>query len=116
MSYWVSELSKKAVRACTMNREAIGNHRQDMTRPILEELLNNGYTLVTWNSNNSMHSKCQDLDKQVWDLADFLRTTEYDAPLFCRSHPGDSSCTLLVSGDNLPIVSVDSYGNVQEGI
>lgn len=104
------------MRICRLNKEAAGNHRQDMTGPVLDNLLNSGYTQVMWNSNGSHHSECRDLNKQVWDLQDFLRTTEYDAPLFSRSHPGDVSCTLTVSGPGLPPVEVDSYGETDEAI
>lgn len=97
-------------------RNAAGNHRQDMTGPVLENLKNDGYTQVTWNSNGSHHAPCRDLNRQVWDLQDFLNTTEYDAPLFSRSHPGDSNCTLIVSGDGVPNVEVDSYGDVDHNI
>ena len=46
----------KAMRICRLNKEAAGNHRQDMTRPILEDLINDGYKIVQWNSNGSHHS------------------------------------------------------------
>jgi len=104
------------MRICRLNKEAAGNHRQDMTGPVLNNLLNDGYTQVMWNSNGSHHGECRDLNKQVWDLQNFLATTEYDAPLFSRSHPGDQSCTLTVSGPGLPPVEVDSYGETDEAI
>src|ERR1035437_3505128 len=109
---WLSNLAIKAMRICRLNKEAAGNHRQDMTGPILQNLAADGYTQVTWNSNGSHHGQCRDLNRQVWDLQDFLATTEYDAPLFSRSHPGDASCTLTVSGAGHPSVEVDSYGDV----
>lgn len=110
---WISNLTIKALR---IYREAAGNHRQDMTGPVLENLLSDGYSQVTWNSNGSRHSECRNLNRQVWDLQDFLNTTEYDAPLFSRSHPGDASCTLIVSGEGVPNVEVDSYGDVDHNI
>lgn len=113
---WLSKLAIRAMRICRINKEAAGNHRQDMTGPVLEDLLGSGYNQVTWNSNGSHHSQCRDLNRQTWDLADFLRTTEYDAPLFSRSHPGDNSCTLTVSGPGLPPVEVDSYGETDQAI
>jgi len=113
---WLSNLAIKAMRICRINKEAAGNHRQDMSGPVLENLLQNGYNQVTWNSNGSHHSECMDLNRQTWGLQDFLATTEYDAPLFSRSHPGDNSCTLTVSGPGLPPVTVDSYGETDEAI
>jgi hypothetical protein len=113
---WLSTLAIKAMRICRFNKEAAGNHRQDMSGPVLDTLLNDGYTQVRWNSNGSHHGECVDLNRQVWNLQDFLRTTEYDAPLFSRSHPGDASCTLTVSGPGLPDVEVDSYGETDQAI
>lgn len=116
MNNWENLLAEKAQRINRLQKQAVGNTRQDMTRPILEDLLNEGYTLVTWDSGNSRHSICVDLDKQVWELDQFLRGLEHDAPLFERSHPGDISCSLIVSGPGLPDVRVDSYGNINENI
>lgn len=116
MENWIKNLAIKALHICRINKVAVGNHRQDMTGPVLDNLLNSGYTQVMWNSNGSHHGPCRDLNKQVWDLQDFLRTTEYDAPLFSRSHPGDSSCTLTVSGPGLPSIEVDSYGETDAAI
>ena len=113
---WLSNLAVKAMRLCKLNKFAAGNHRQDMTGPVLDRLLGEGYTQVRWNSNGSHHGECIDLNRQVWDLQNFLATTEYDAPLFSRSHPGDQSCTLTVSGPGLPDVEVDSYGDTDEAI
>lgn len=113
---WLSKLTLKAMRICRLNKRAAGNHRQDMTGPVLENLMGEGYNQVMWNSNASHHGQCRDLNRQTWALDDFLRTSEYDAPLFSRSHPGDNSCTLTVSGPGLPPVEVDSYGETDQAI
>lgn len=113
---WLKKLALKAIRIARLNKQAVGNTRQDLSRPVLEDLLQKGYQLVTWDSGNSTHSVCIDLDKQVWELEQFLQGLQHDAPLFERSHPGDASCTLIVSGEGLPPVRVDSFGNAQEGI
>jgi hypothetical protein len=86
--------------------------REDLTLPVLERLLNDGYQLVTWDSGRSQHSKCLDLDKQVWTLLDFTSNLLHSAPLAERSHPNDANCTLLVSGEGLPTVRVDYNGNI----
>jgi hypothetical protein len=113
---WLSNLAIRAMRICRQTKIAVGNRRQDMTMPVLERLQNEGYSQVTWNSGHSTHGECRDLNRQVWDLEDFLRTTEYDAPLFSRSHPGDESCTLIISGNGLPNIELDSYGDTDEAI
>jgi len=116
MENWIKNLAIKAIHICRLNKEAAGNHRQDMTGPVLERLQHEGYNQVMWNSEHSTHSECRDLNRQRWDLQDFLNTTEYDAPLFSRSHPGDANCTLTVSGAGLPDIEVDSYGDTDEAI
>lgn len=101
------ELNKEAHRELL----AVGNTRQDMTLPILEEMRSQGYDLVTWDSGNSTHSVCRELHNQQWPLDAFLSGLAHAAPLFERSHPGDVNCKLVVSGPNLPSIVVDSYGN-----
>jgi len=98
----------------TINKEAIGNTRQDMSRPLLEKLQTDGYELCIWNSGQSEHSICLKLHDQQWNLADFLSGLSHDAPIFEKSHPGDISCGVIVRGPDLPDVFVDSFGNLSE--
>jgi hypothetical protein len=116
MDNWISNLAAKAMRICRLNKQAVGNHRQDMTRPVLEDLGRQGYSVVTWDSGNSTHGACRDLNRQTWTLNDFMSGLEHDAPLFEKSHPGDENCTLIVSGQGLPDVKVDSYGDTDHNI
>lgn len=114
-SDWADSLAMEkyaAERAATLRiiKNAVGNNRQDLSRPILEDLLNQGYTTVTWNAGDSAHGQCRELNNQKWDLVSFLSGLQHDAPIFERSHPGDKSCSLTVSGAGLPDVYVDSYG------
>ncbi len=95
-------------------KEAVGNNRQDMSRPSLEELANSGYQTVKWDSGMSTHGVCLELNNQVWSLADFISGLVHDAPIFEKSHPGDANCTLIVEGDTVSPVRVDSYGAIEE--
>ncbi len=118
-SDWVDEVVKNKINAekeskFTMLKEAVGNTRQDLSRPVLEDLMGQGYTIVQWNSGSSTHGQCLELNNQQWMIQDFLSGLAHDAPIFERSHPGDKSCTLVVSGEGLPQVVVDSFGNIQE--
>ena len=116
MENWIKNLAIKAIHICRLTREAAGNHRQDMSLPVLERLQNEGYNQVQWDSGNSTHSVCRDLNRQVWDIDSFTSGLNFEAPLFEKSHPGDSNCTLIVSGPNLPDVQVDSYGETDFNI
>jgi hypothetical protein len=118
-SEWLDTTTKRAMNVVeasnlTVQKEARGNTRQDMSRLVLEQLLENGYQTVEWDSGHTTCGKCLELHRQQWTLSDFLMGLEHDAPIFEKSHPGDVSCTVLVSGDNLPTVRVDSYGQVDE--
>jgi hypothetical protein len=115
---WVNELVKNEIKKQTdfkreLQKQSAGNNRQDESRPILESLLSQGYDTVTWNSNNSMHGICREINNQQWTLEDFLSGLMHDAPIFERTHPGDNNCIVIVTGPEVPPVSVDSYGNVE---
>lgn len=109
-----SSLSAKAEKDFRISVEAVGNHREDLSLPVLQSLLNDGYSIVAWDSGPSTHAVCLELNEQQWNLQDFLTGLVHSAPIFERSHPGDASCAVLVSGENLPTVRVDSFGNILE--
>ena len=113
---WIKNLAIKALHICRLTKTAVGNHRQDLSLPVLEDLRDQGYSVVTWDSGHSKHSQCLNMNRQTWDLDTFIGTTEHQAGIFGRVHPGDENCTLIVSGENLPEVRVDSYGDVDEMI
>jgi len=116
MNDWDKNLAAKAIRAERLNKQSIGNTRQDLSLPVLENLVDRGYTQVEWDSGNSRHSRCVDLNKQKWAIDQFISGLLHSAPIFEKSHPGDLNCTVLVTGENLPEVRVDSYGNVNENV
>lgn len=116
-SNWINSLADTKLRSdkfAYLSLQAVGNTRQDMSRPILEDLLGQGYQLVTWDSGTSTHSLCVELNNQQWTLEDFVSNLNHDAPLFEKSHPGDISCSVVVSGEGLQPVRVDSFGNIEE--
>ena len=96
-----------------MERIAVGDHRQDLSRAVLEALIAKGYDTVEWDSGASVCPNCVPLHGQRWDLNQFLAGLSHDAPLFERSHPGDKSCSVIVycrdSAEMRP-VRVDSWG------
>lgn len=107
-------LSSKKEEEFLITKEAVGNNRQDLSLPILQSLLNDGYSVVQWDSGPSTHSVCLELNEQQWNLQDFISGLVHAAPIFERTHPGDNSCAVIVSGENLPTVRVDSFGNLEE--
>ncbi len=112
---WLDEVAESSVKCRhEIVKEAIGNNRQDMSRPVLEDLLNQGYEVVEWDSGRSVHSVCRELNHQQWSLQDFVSNLNHDAPIFEKSHPGDANCRVMITGPGLTTVYVDSYGNVEE--
>jgi len=90
-----------------------GNHRKDLSRPVLQALMSKGYDTVQWDSGASVHDVCVALHGQRWDLNQFLSGLSHDAPLFERSHPGDKNCSVIVycrDKAELKPVRVDSFG------
>jgi hypothetical protein len=116
MTNWEEKLAEKAQKINRLNKQAVGNTRQDMSLPVLEDLASQGYQIVEWDSGASRHSRCVDLNRQKWNIEDFVGGLNFSAPLFEKSHPGDINCTLIVSGPNLSDVRVDSYGNTDTSI
>jgi hypothetical protein len=74
---------------------------QDESLPVLTELLDRGYSKVVWHAENSAHDECRALDGKEWGLKEFIDGTTHDAPVFSRSHPGDRSCYVVISGEGL---------------
>jgi hypothetical protein len=111
---WATKVVIQKLRSdqISLQKEAIGNNRQDLSRPVLEQLLAQGYTIVKWDSGNSRHSQCLELNNQQWNLTDFIANLRHDASIFEKSHPG-CYCKVLVTGPNLSNVFVDSYGNME---
>jgi hypothetical protein len=101
---WLSNLANKV---CRLRKKAA---REDVSLPPLTDLLRRGYTVVIWDAGNTTHSQCRELNQQQWELAQFLTGLEHSAPIFEHSHVG-CYCTVIVRGDGLNDVVVDSYGN-----
>jgi hypothetical protein len=112
---WVENLVKtKANQEKEEFRQVIaaGNTRQDLTRPTLESLLQQGYTTVQWDSQGSREPKCMELQNMQWTLADFLTGLMHDAPMFEKSHPG-CLCKIVVTGPGMQNTVIDTFGNVE---
>lgn len=80
---------------------------------IYEELLDRGYDKVTFVAHSRACNICRRLNGKTWDLDLFIDTTEYDAPLFSRTHPGSRShMKVWDSTGELPSIMVDYQGNM----
>ena len=85
---------------------------QDVSRPVLEDLLNRGYTEVLWQTNTSAtDGACLAKNNDRFDLFGFLQGLMHDSPIFEKTHVG-CHCQLLVTGPNLPDTVVNAFGVV----
>ncbi len=94
---------------------------QDVSRPVLEELLADGYDTVLWNSSSSAtDSICLALNGERWSLASFLANLQHDAPIYedrivdgskAGSHP-NCTCTVTVTGPGKEAVVVNAFGRI----
>jgi len=76
---------------------------------VLQELLNSGYTEVTWVYDGFKCPKCRSLDGKKWKLADFIKNLQYEAPIFEKSHV-NCGCKLIVKKVNGETAVVDWTG------
>jgi len=112
MENWIKNLAIKAIHICRLNKEAA---REDLSLPVLDGLLRDGYTNVIWKADRAECFRCRDLNRQQWTLQDFLNSTTHSAPIASHGHPNDL-CTVVVSGDGLPDIEVDYNGHTDESI
>jgi hypothetical protein len=86
---------------------------QDVSGPIFERLLSEGYTEAKWRTNpGAMDAICISKDNETMSLADFISNTQYNAPIYSKTHVG-CNCSIIVSGVDKPDVIVTALGEVQ---
>jgi len=69
----------------------------DETLPILQDLLSNGYSTVTWKTFPGACVLCRRLNRHKWKLKDFINNLRHSAPLFEHGHVNDR-CEIEVTG------------------
>jgi len=111
---WVKDILDAVEKKYKYVKAAVGWPPQDSSQEVLEELQRRGYQEVRWRAPNAQCFECNDLDGQVWPIADFLYFTKHNAPIFSKSHVG-CRCVMVVSGvdkvtgEKLPEKGVDAY-------
>ena len=99
--------------------EIVGTHNhmlhvegapQDVSLPVLQELLGEGYTTVQWETNpGATDAECLVLNGDTWPLEEFVSGLQHAAPLYEKSH-GGCGCTVVVKGDGKDDVRVSAFG------
>ena len=107
MDNWTSNLADKhSIKKIAVNTET--------SLSTFQRLLADGYTIAVWKTINPVPcARCQDLEAQQFNFHDFVNSTQYDAPIFSKSHP-NCHCVIICTGEGLPIVQIDWTGNISE--
>ncbi len=83
---------------------------QDVSLPVLEELLAQGYQTVVWRTNpGATDGPCIAADGNTYTLADFISGLQHAAPFYEKTHVG-CRCTAVVSGPGLEDKVVTAFG------
>lgn len=96
-------------------RPNTGYPLQDVSTNTFEELKEQGYNRCTFVAWSGACKFCKKLNGKTWTLDNFLRTTQYLAPIFSHSHVNAQSEIKVwdVKGE-LPDVFVNYNGDIHE--
>jgi hypothetical protein len=104
---WITHLTEKH----SIHKIAV---ETEVSLPTFNRLLNDGYTIAIWKTTNPVPCmRCQDLEAQQFNFADFVNSTTHDAPIFSKSHP-NCKCVIICTGDGLPTLQINFTGNTSE--
>lgn len=83
---------------------------KDVSLPILNDLLGQGYTDTRWRTSASAtDAPCISKNGDTQDLGSFVSGLLYEAPIFEKTHVG-CKCGVQVTGPDLPEVFVTAFG------
>jgi len=83
---------------------------KDVSLPILQDLLNQGYDNTRWRTNaGATDGACIAKNGDEMPLADFISGLMHEAPIFEKTHVG-CHCGVEVTGPDLPMVFVTAFG------
>ena len=86
---------------------------QDISTPIFEDLLEQGYNMATFVAWPGACKFCKKMNGKTWTLQNLLDTTEYDAPIFSHSHVNAySKMKVWDKNGELEPVYVDYNGDI----
>jgi hypothetical protein len=94
----------------------VADVRQDVSLPVLQDLLSQNYNKVKWVSSESDYAQndvCYGLNGQEWDLQTFINETQYGASIFCRTHPNCLCHIEVYHADGVNMVKVNWEGIIQ---
>lgn len=87
---------------------------QDISLPVFEDLLEQGYNMATFIAHPGACSFCKGMNGKTWSLQNLLNTTQYDAVIFSHSHVNAfSEIKVWDKNGELPDVYVNYEGNTR---
>lgn len=88
--------------------------RQDESLPAFQELLEQGYNMVTFVAHPSACNFCKKMNGKTWSLINFINSTQFEAPIFSHSHVNSASKMRVWDKTmKLPNVFVNYNGDIQ---
>lgn len=107
-------LIKKPNKSITIKNKGL-YPLQDVSTNTFEELKEQGYNRCTFVAWSGACQFCKKLNGKTWTLDNFLRTTQYLAPVFSHSHVNAQSEIKVwdIKGE-LPDVFVNYNGDIHE--
>jgi len=83
---------------------------QDVSLPILEDLISQGYATCIWNTSASAtDADCIERNGNQYTLEELTTGLMHDAPIYEQTHVG-CHCSLSCEGDGLEQVVVSAFG------
>lgn len=88
---------------------------QDISTPVLKDLLEQGYNMVTFIAHPNACNFCKGINGKTKPLAQHLQSLQYDAPLFEISHVNSlSELKIWDKTGELPDVFVNYNGDIHQ--
>ena len=87
---------------------------QDVSLPVFEDLLEQGYNMATFIAHPNACKFCKSISGKTWTLKNLIDTTEYEAPIFFHSHVNaQSEMKVWDKNGELDPVYVNYEGNIR---
>lgn len=88
---------------------------QDVSTQTFEELKEQGYNMATFVAWSGACNFCKGINGKTWTLDNFIRSTQYDAPIFSHSHVNaQSEIKVWDKTGELPDVFVNYEGDIHQ--
>lgn len=89
---------------------------QDVSLPVLQDLLEQGYDTATFVAHPNACAYCKKRNGMTWKLSQFISNLQYDAPIFEKAAHVNAQSQIKVSDSKgeLPDVFVNYNGDIYE--